>query len=110
MHECEQMISTRQDLNLPLHRLAQQLGVHPDLLMICAQKIAQTTCFSERAWLRLLRESMLSGYGSAEEWRKLKQLELLHVLSQNKGLSESEAKTLQKLLKSLTENLKRSVA
>jgi len=90
-----------QELDLPLQRMAQEWGLHADLLRVAAETIENQTYFSARAWLRLLRESQEIPQNNAMAWRVSQQKSLLFSLTLLAGVGESEKNLLQTLLKQL---------
>ncbi len=89
------------ELDLPLQRMAQEWGLHTDLLRVAAEIIEKQTYFSARAWLRLLRESQETPENNAMLWRISHQKDLLLSLSSLPSVGESEKSLLTTLLKQL---------
>src|SRR3990167_10378708 len=90
-----------QELDLPLQRMAQEWGLHTDLLRVAAEIIEKQTYFSARAWLRLLRESQEIPENNAMIWRISHQKALLLSLITLSSVGESEKNLLTTLLKQL---------
>ena len=90
-----------QELDLPLQRMAQEWGLHTDLLRVAAEIIEKQTYFSARAWLRLLRESQEIPENNAMIWRISHQKALLLSLITLSSVGESEKNLLATLLKQL---------
>lgn len=90
-----------QELDLPLQRMAQEWGLHTDLLRVAAEIIEKQTYFSARAWLRLLRESQEIPENNAMVWRISHQKALLLSLVTLPSVGESEKNMLLTLLKQL---------
>jgi hypothetical protein len=89
------------ELDLPLQRMAQEWGLHTDLLRVAAEIIEKQTYFSARAWLRLLRESQDIPENNAMLWRISHQKALLLSLISLPSVGESEKNLLLTLLKQL---------
>jgi hypothetical protein len=86
------------ELELPLHRVAHQLGVTCDLLGLSAELIERETFFTARGWLRLLQEQLRLSQQPERHWHLRKQQDFLISLCNSSGFSESEHNTLQALL------------
>lgn len=90
-----------QELELPLQRMAQEWGIHADVLRVAAEIIEKQTYFSARAWLRLLRESQESAETNLMHWRIAQQKSLLLSLTEHPSITETEKNLLLTLLKQL---------
>ena len=98
------------ELELPLHRVAHQLGVTCDLLGFSAELIERETFFTARGWLRLLQEQVRLSQSPEHDWHLRKQQEFLISLCKNSAFSEHEYNVLQTLLNDLPVPPVRAVA
>ena len=98
------------EIELPLHRVAHQLGITCDLLGLSAELMERETFFTARGWLRLLQEQLHLSQSPEHHWHLRKQQDFLISLCENGRFSPQEHHVLQTLLDYLPAPPVRSVA